>query len=107
MSQEEATSTQQSITPLPVFISLAGQLPGGRQLSHPISIKIEDDDGEFVVSEPHYHIHGEGPTIPEAIEAFKRIFSGYLDILSEEEGNLSPYMYEQLEYLRSVIGIEQ
>lgn len=77
-----------------------------RRLSHPIIVKIEDDDGEFVVSELKYHIHGVGPTIQEAIEAFKRIFSGYLDILSEEEDNLSPYMYEQLEYLRSAIRVE-
>ena len=104
MSQEEHVSTQESTTTSPVFVSLTGQLPGERQLLRPITIKIEDDDGEFVVSEPLYHIHGEGPTIPEAIEAFKRIFSGYLDVLSEEEGNPSSYMDEQLEYLRSVIG---
>ena len=107
MSQEERVSTQHSATQSPVFVSVTGQLPGGKQLLHPITIKIEDDNGEFVVSEPLYHIHGEGSSIPEAIEAFKRIFSGYLDILSEEEGNLSPYMYEQLEYLRSVVGVEQ
>jgi len=94
---------QQSFTQSPLFISIEGQLPEGRRLTHPIIVKIEDDDGEFVVSEPKYHIHGEGSTIPEAIDAFKRIFSGYLDILSEEENNLSSYMYEQLEYLRSAI----
>jgi hypothetical protein len=42
---------------------------------------------------------------PEAIQAFKRIFSGYLDVLSEEEGNLSEYMHEQLQYLRSTTRI--
>jgi hypothetical protein len=94
-------------TPPPIFISVGGQLPGGRWLSHPIIVKIEDDYGEFVVSELKYHMHGEGSTIAEAIEAFKRIFSGYLDILSEEENNLSSYMYEQLEYLRSAIRTEQ
>ncbi len=78
-------------------------MPEERWFTHPIIVKIEDDDGEFVVSELKYHIHGEGPTIPEAIEAFKRVFSEYLDMLSEEEDNLSSYMYEQLEYLRSAI----
>lgn len=105
MSQEDI-SIQQSTTQSPIFVSLTGPLPEGRKFLHPITIKIEDDDEEFVVSEPRYHIHGEGPTIPEAIEAFKRIFSGYLDILSEEEGNLSSYMNEQLDYLRSVVGVE-
>lgn len=103
MNQEDI-SIQSSLTSLPVFVSLTGSLPGDKQFLHPITIKIEDDDDEFVVSEPRYHIHGEGSTIPEAIEAFKRIFSGYLDVLIEEEGNLSDYMHEQLDYLRSMIG---
>lgn len=106
LNPDAHTPTQQIVTQPPIFISVGGQLPGGRWLSHPIIVKIEDDDGEFVVSELKYHMHGEGSTILEAIEAFKRIFSGYLDILSEEENNLSSYMYEQLEYLRSAIRTE-
>lgn len=88
------------------FLSVAGTLPGRRWLTCPIVVKIEDDDGEYVVTELKYHMHGEGPTIPEAIEAFRRIFSGYLDLLSEEEDNLSSYLHEQLEYLRSAIRTE-
>jgi hypothetical protein len=75
--------------------------PEGLQ-TYPIIV----DDGEYVVTELKYHMHGEGSTIPEAIEAFRRIFLGYLDILSEEEDNLSSYLYEQLEYLRSAIRTE-
>lgn len=85
------------------FLSIAGSLPGRRWLTYPIVVKIEDDDGEYIVTELKYHMHGEGSTIPEAIEAFRRIFSGYLDILSEEEDNLSSYLHEQLEYLRKII----
>lgn len=88
------------------FASIAGPLPGGRWLTHPIVVKIQDDDGEFVVTELKYYMHGAGSTIPEAIEAFKHIFSGYLDVLSEEESNLSSYLQEQLEYLRSAIRTE-
>lgn len=98
--------TQQTVTQPPIFLSIGGRLPGGRWLSSPITVKIEEDDGEFVVSELKYYMHGEGSTISEAIEAFKRIFSGYLNVLSEEENNLSSYMHEQLEYLRSVITTE-
>lgn len=102
MSQKDAGKI-----PLPpVFTTLTGALTKGRWLSHPIIVKIETDYDEFVVSELKYYIHGEGPTLPEAIEAFKRIFSDYLDILSEEENNLSAYMHEQLEHLRSAIRIE-
>ena len=100
------TLIEQSITRPTNFLSIAGSLPDRRWLTYPIVVKIEDDDGEYVVTELKYHMHGEGSTIPEAIEAFRRIFSGYLDILSEEEDNLSSYLHEQLEYLRSAIRTE-
>ena len=104
--REISLPTQRLCAQPPIFIPLTGQLAKGRYLSRPILIKIEEDDGEFIVSEFKYYIHGEGSTVPGAIEAFKRIFSGYLDVLSEEENNLSSYMYEQLEYLRSTIQVE-
>jgi len=100
------TLFEQSIIRPAFFLTIAGLLPGRRWLTYPIVVKIEDDDGEYVVTELKYHMHGEGSTIPEAIEAFRRIFSGYLDLLSEEEDNLSSYLYEQLEYLRSAIRAE-
>ena len=100
------TPSQQAFTQPPIFVSIGGHLSVRKWLTHPIVVKIEDDEGEFVVSELKYHMHGEGSTIPVAIDAFKRIFSGYLDILSEEEDNLSSYMYQQLEYLRSAIRSE-
>ena len=105
-SRDVYTSIQQPFIQSPTFVTLTGSLSAGRYLSRPLTVKIENDDGEFLVSELKYSIHGEGPTVPEAISAFKRIFSGYLDVLSEEEGNLSSYMYEQLEYLRTMIRVE-
>lgn len=97
------TSTQQ---PFVQFTSISGRLTKGRYLARPIIVKIEEDDGEYMVSENKYYIHGEGPTVLDALDAFRRIFSGYLDILSEEEHNLSLYMAEQLAYLRSAIKME-
>jgi predicted RNase H-like HicB family nuclease len=106
LKPDPRTSPQQSVTQPTIFISIAGLLPGGRWLTYPIVVKIQDDDGEYVVTELKYYMHGAGSTISEAIEAFKRIFSGYLDVLSEEEDNLSSYLHEQLEYLRSAIRTE-
>jgi hypothetical protein len=76
---------------------------GGRQLIHPVVVWVEYDDGEFLVTEPHFYMHASGPPVPEAIEAFKRIFSGYLDVLSSDEATLGEFLCDQLEYLRSVI----
>src|SRR5712691_11040572 len=62
-----------------------GPLSEGRRLAYPLKVMVEYDDGEVVVSEPHFHIHASGPTEAEAIAAFRRIFSGYLDVLSSRE----------------------
>jgi len=86
-------------------MSIDGPLPEGRLLAHPIVVKIEDDDGEFLISEPHFSIHASGPTLLGTIEAFKRVFSGYLDVLSEDEEILGIALRRQLEYLRSAIRV--
>jgi hypothetical protein len=51
-------------------------------------------------------MHAAAPTEAEALEAFRRIFSGYLDVLSSRESRLDPYLREQLAYLRSYIRPE-
>jgi len=48
-------------------------------------------------------MHASAPTEAEAIAAFRRIFSGYLDILASQEETLGARMREQLQYLRSTI----
>jgi hypothetical protein len=94
----------------PSFVFIEGPLPEGRWLT-PILVKIveedreEGEDREFLVTETKYYMHGVGKTVPDAIGAFKRILSQYLDGLTKREDRLSPQMYEQLEYLRSVIRI--
>lgn len=77
-----------------------------RRLSRPLTVAIEYDEEEVVVSEPLFHIHASASTETDALAAFRRIFSGYLDVLSTREEQLDPYMYEQLAYLRSYIVIE-
>lgn len=83
--------------------TIEGALPNRRQLARPIIIMIEYDDGEFIVSESKFHMHASASTQHEAIEAFRRIFSGYLDVLASREERLGPQLSDQLNYLRSVI----
>lgn len=90
----------------PKITYISGSLPGGRKLTHPIEIWIEYDDDEVVVSEPLFHMHASASTEMEALAAFRRIFSGYLDILAPREKTLGPQLREQLEYLRSSIASE-
>jgi hypothetical protein len=94
--QEEQSST-------PIFITIDGALPNGRWLTHPLTVLIEYDDEEVVVSEPHFHIHASAATEAEAIAAFRRVFSGYLDVLASQEESLGAHLRDQLQYLRSAI----
>lgn len=88
------------------FRTITGSLPGGRRLIRPLRVTVEYDDGEVIVSEPLFHMHAVAPTEAEATNAFKRIFSGYLDSLTRREKTLGPQLYDQLNYLRSIIASE-
>ena len=90
----------------PLFCSLEGELPDSRWLARPLTVAIEYGEEEIVVSEPYFHIHASASTEAEALASFRRIFSGYLDVLSTQEGQLDSYLHEQLAYLRSYIVIE-
>ena len=89
----------------PTVYTIDGPLPGGRYLAHPLAVLVEEDEGEFLASEPHYYIHASGSTVPEAIASFKRVLSGYLDDLASDEERLSEYLHKQLQYLRSVVKL--
>jgi hypothetical protein len=95
-----------SPSPPPTLYPLSGHLPGGRQLVHSITVIIEHDEEEVVVTEPRFHMHAAGPTEAEALAAFRRIFSGYLDMLTRREKTLGQPLRDQLAYLRSVIVSE-
>jgi hypothetical protein len=96
-------SYRQPISTTLIFITIDGLLLKEKYLKHPIGIKIEDDEGEILVSEPHFSIHASGATIQEAIGEFKRILSDELDTLTEDEHKLGPRLTAQLRYLRSII----
>ena len=55
------------------------------------------------MSEPRFHMHASASTEDEALAAFRRVLSGYLDILEEQEEKLGPSLQKQLKYLRSMI----
>lgn len=39
--------------------TIADALPDGRRLIHPLTVIVEHDDGEVIVSEPLFHMHPE------------------------------------------------
>jgi len=80
-----------------------GPLPKGKWLAHPLLVQIENDDGEVLVSEPHFYMHAAAPSVPEAIAAFKRVLVDELEILTSDEAKLGPRLLAQLHYLRNAI----
>jgi len=103
---DTSSTFQQLRQHLTTIASIEGPLPGRRQLVRPITIVIEFDDDEVVVSEPAFHMHASAPTEEEALIAFRHIISGYLDSLAQREKTLGPQLRDQLNYLRSVIASE-
>ena len=93
--------------PLPKVSSrvmvIDGSLPYGRRLRGPMVVVLEDDGEEVLVSEPLFNMHAGGPTEKKAIKAFRRILSGYIDVLERRESKLGPAPKAQLAYLRSLI----
>jgi hypothetical protein len=67
---------------------------------------VEYDEEEVVVSEPRFHMHVSASTEAEALAAFRRILSGYLDSLTRREKTLGQQLHDQRDYLRSVIASE-
>lgn len=92
---------------LPLLLEIKGFLSQDRQLTKPLLVLINYSDGEVVISEPHFHIHASGSNTADALSAFRRIFSSYLDVLTAEENELDSYMLNQLQYLRSYISFTQ
>lgn len=101
--KEQYSAHQQGEDVSPSLLVIDGPLPGNRQFAKPLSVQVYYDEGEVIVSESRFAIHASGSTIAEALSAFRRIFSGYLDVLAPEEKELDAYMLAQLDYLRSYI----
>ncbi|OLD63925.1 MAG: hypothetical protein AUF65_00825 [Chloroflexi bacterium 13_1_20CM_50_12] len=92
------------ISPSSHEVGLFGSLPDNRQLAKPLTVNVTWDSGEWLVSEPIYHMHAAGSTISKAVASFRHIFSRYLDVLSEHEDRpMSQHLHDQLAYLREMI----
>jgi hypothetical protein len=84
-------------------LEITGFLPGGKQLTRPLKVRLAYDDGEVIVSEPRFHIHAVGETRVEALTEFRRILSEELDELTADEEELGPRLRSELQYLRNLI----
>ncbi len=78
-------------------------LPEGRSLTRPLEVRIAYDDGEVIISEPHFHIHAVGTTLTGALAEFKLTLLEELDELTSDENELGPRLQAELQYLRGLI----
>ena len=89
----------------PTSFKITGLLPDGKRLMRPLDVMVAYDDGEVIVSEPRFHIHGAGPTIAKALAEFKRILAEELDDLTADAEELGPRLQAELHYLRGLIRV--
>lgn len=83
-------------------LKITGSLPGGKQLTRPLDVRIAYDD-EVIVSEPFFHIHAIGTTITGALAEFRCVLAEELDELTADEEELGPRLKAELQYLRDLI----
>jgi hypothetical protein len=85
------------------MIPIGGGLPRHRRLTAELFVLAIHEDGEVVVSEPRYHIHGYGATLEEAETDFRQVLVDSYELLQEDREVLDPYLQGQLAYLQSII----
>ncbi|GAC1394543.1 MAG: hypothetical protein NVS4B11_21390 [Ktedonobacteraceae bacterium] len=89
--------------PSPLTSCKITTLPEGRSLTRPLEVRIAYDDGEVIVSEPHFHIHAVGTTLTGALTEFKLTLLEELNELTFDEDELGPRLQAELHYLRGLI----
>ncbi len=88
---------------IPVTSFKITTLPEGRSLTRPLEVRIAYDDGEVIISEPHFHIHAVGTTLTGALAEFKLTLLEELDELTSDENELGSRLLAELQYLRGLI----
>jgi len=85
------------------MISIEGDLPQHMRLAQNIFVLVLHEDGEVVVSEPTYHIHGYGSTLEEAKQDFRQVLVDSFELLQEDRQVLDSHLQGQLSYMQSII----
>lgn len=86
----------------PYMRMVEGPLRGNRYLRS-TAVWILLDEGQYIVTEPRYHMHAVGATVDEALDDFLSVIADEFDIVLEERGPLSPRLQSQRSYLQSVV----
>lgn len=73
---------------------------------HGIPVRIRFDGDRYFVDDETVDLYGTGATLAEAQTDYWMAAQEAYEDLSANEGNLAPYLQEQLEFLREVIVTE-
>ena len=77
--------------------------PEELDLLWPMRLKIERDEGAFLVSDDLTEVYGEGETPREAMDAYREALSGLRRVLTAREGELTPELKNRLAVLQSIV----
>ncbi len=79
---------------------------GVRMTLHGIPVRIRFDGDRYFVDDEIVDLYGTGATLAEAQTDYWMAAQEAYEDLSVNEGNLAPYLEEQLEFLRKVVVTE-
>jgi len=77
---DSSDNRKASKTPFTVTINLID----GRQLRRPLSVIVEEDDGEYIARTPDLPLYGAGKTAADAVGSIKRELASLLADLMED-----------------------
>jgi hypothetical protein len=77
--------------------------PDDLELMRPIRLRVERDEGGFVVSDDFSDVYGAADTHQAAIADYRAALAGLERVLSAREERLSPELRHRLAIIRSVI----
>lgn len=69
----------------------------------PMRLKVERDEGAFIVSDDLTGVYGEGETQAEAMAEYRAALSGLRSVLAAHEGELTPELQHRLSVLQSIV----
>ena len=69
----------------------------------PVRLRIERDEGGFVVSDDFTEVYGEGRSHEEAVAAYRAALSGLRRVLAARQDSLTPELMQRLTILQSIV----
>lgn len=93
----------ENVEPLAEVVELAGSLPGGFMLHHPLRAEIWLEQGEYVADVPELNVHAFGATRAEALDNLRAAIVEQRSRLVASRPRLSRMMEEEAARFEAIV----